>query len=61
MAGQLARSVHQGSTFFAHGIGGRQDLPISFSLVLAGAVAALVVSFGALGSIVGIVLSIGGA
>lgn len=49
MAAQLAGSAHQGSTFFAHGIGGRQDLPISFSLVLAGAVAALVVSFGALG------------
>jgi hypothetical protein len=42
VAGQLAGSAHPGSTFFAHGIGGRQDLPISFSLVLAGAVAALV-------------------
>jgi hypothetical protein len=32
----------------AHGIGGRQDLPVSFSLVLIGAVVALVVSFAVL-------------
>jgi hypothetical protein len=38
-----------GSTFLAHGIGGRQDLPIPFSLALVGAVTVLVVSFGALG------------
>ncbi len=37
------------TTVLAHGIGGRQDLPISFTLVLVGAVTALVVSFGALG------------
>jgi len=37
-----------GGSLLAHGIGGRQDLPISFSLVLVGAVVALVVSFGAL-------------
>ncbi|MGH8868891.1 MAG: hypothetical protein ACRDYU_12945 [Actinomycetes bacterium] len=33
----------------AHGIGGRQDLPVPFSYALVGAVAALVVSFVALG------------
>lgn len=32
----------------AHGIGSRQDLPIPFSFALAGAVLALVVSFGVL-------------
>jgi hypothetical protein len=37
-----------GGSLLAHGIGGRQDLPVSFSLVLVGAVVALVVSFGAL-------------
>lgn len=36
-------------SLLAHGIGGRQDLPVSFSLVLAGAVVALVVSFAMLG------------
>jgi hypothetical protein len=38
-----------GDSVLAHGIGGRQDLPVSFSLVLVGAVVALVVSFAALG------------
>jgi hypothetical protein len=37
-----------GGSLLAHGIGGRQDLPVPFSLVLVGAVVALVVSFGAL-------------
>jgi hypothetical protein len=36
-------------TLLAHGIGGRQDLPVPFSYALVGAVAALVVSFAALG------------
>jgi hypothetical protein len=43
-----AGSGGDGGSLLAHGIGGRQDLPVSFSLVLAGAVLALVVSFGAL-------------
>jgi hypothetical protein len=43
-----AGSGGDGGSLLAHGIGGRQDLPVSFSLVLAGAVVALVVSFGAL-------------
>ena len=33
------------ATVIAHGVGGRQDLPIPFSLAVAGAAAALVVSF----------------
>ncbi|HET9256438.1 MAG TPA: hypothetical protein VFO16_14735, partial [Pseudonocardiaceae bacterium] len=37
-----------GGSLLAHGVGGRQDLPVSFPLVLVGAVVALVVSFGAL-------------
>jgi len=43
-----AGSGGDGGSLLAHGIGGRQDLPISFSLVLVGAVVALVASFGAL-------------
>jgi hypothetical protein len=43
-----ASSWGDGGSLLAHGIGGRRDLPISFSLVLVGAVVALVVSFGAL-------------
>jgi hypothetical protein len=43
-----AGSGGDGGSLLAHGIGGRQDLPVSFSLVLVGAVVALVVSFGAL-------------
>jgi hypothetical protein len=43
-----AGSGGDGGSLLAHGIGGRQDLPVSFPLVLAGAVVALVVSFGAL-------------
>ena len=35
----------------AHGVGGRQDLPIPFSFALAGALVALVVSFVALGAL----------
>ncbi|MFY1693227.1 hypothetical protein [Plantactinospora sp. WMMB782] len=35
--------------WLAHGVGGRQDLPIPFGLALAGALVALVVSFVALG------------
>lgn len=37
------------AALLAHGIGGRQDLPIPFSYALTGAVVALVVSFAALG------------
>ena len=37
--------------WLAHGVGGRQDLPIPFGLALAGALVALVVSFGALGAL----------
>ena len=37
--------------FFAHGVGGRQDLPIPFELALTGAILALVVSFVALGTL----------
>jgi hypothetical protein len=43
-----AGSGGDGGSLLAHGIGGRQDLPLPFPLVLAGAVVALVVSFGAL-------------
>jgi len=43
-----AGSGDDGGALLAHGIGSRQDLPVSFSLVLVGAVVALVVSFGAL-------------
>jgi hypothetical protein len=39
----------RGDWVLAHGIGGRQDLPVPFSMVLIGAVVALVVSFAALG------------
>ncbi|GIG92268.1 hypothetical protein [Plantactinospora endophytica] len=37
--------------WLAHGVGGRQDLPIPFGLALAGALVALVVSFVALGAL----------
>ncbi|MCI0686158.1 MAG: hypothetical protein L0Y54_02810 [Sporichthyaceae bacterium] len=49
----LAGLVRSGSdpdwVVLAHGVGGRQDLPIPFSLALVGAVVALLVSFAALG------------
>src|SRR5690348_9980279 len=49
VAGQWSSgSGGDGGSLLAHGIGGRQDLPVPFSLVLAGAVVALVVPFGAL-------------
>ena len=38
-------------TLLAHGVGGRDDLPIPFGLALAGAVAALLFSFVALGAL----------
>ncbi|MEV6983991.1 hypothetical protein AB0M95_22415 [Sphaerisporangium sp. NPDC051017] len=38
-------------TFLAHGIGGRQDLPIPFSAAMAGAIVALLASFAALGTL----------
>jgi len=44
-----AGSGDDGGSLLAHGIGGRQDLPVPFSLVLVGAVVALVVSFALLG------------
>ena len=37
--------------WFAHGVGGRQDLPIPFGLALTGALVALIVSFAALGAL----------
>ncbi|SDI13841.1 hypothetical protein [Nonomuraea jiangxiensis] len=37
--------------WLAHGIGGRQDLPIPFGLALTGALLALALSFGALGAL----------
>lgn len=40
-----------GSLLLAHGIGGRQDLPIPFSYAVAGAAVALVVSFVLLGAL----------
>ena len=46
------RAVSSSSeVLLAHGIGGRQDLPIPFSFALVGAVVALVVSFVALGAL----------
>ena len=44
-----AASGDDNASLLAHGIGGRQDLPVPFSLVLVGAVVALVVSFALLG------------
>ncbi|MEQ7128877.1 hypothetical protein ABN034_30665 [Actinopolymorpha sp. B11F2] len=41
----VGQGVGQGGTILAHGIGGRGDLPVPFSLALTGAAAALVVSF----------------
>ena len=40
-----APAFGSGGDLSAHGIGGQQDLPISLGLAVAGAVAALVVSF----------------
>jgi len=37
------------TTLLAHGVGGRQDLPIPFSYALAGAVVVLIITFAALG------------
>jgi hypothetical protein len=43
--------IPSGETLLAHGIGGRQDLPVPFSFALIGAVVALLVSFVALGAL----------
>jgi hypothetical protein len=45
---RVSTALTSGSPVLAHGIGGRQDLPIPFTFLLAGAGAAVLVSFGVL-------------